>query len=112
MVAMRDIQAFVRRIAAEFKPQRIILFGSYAYGRPTEDSDVDILVVMPYRGHAARIAGQILFRTDPVFPVDILVRNRQELRQRYRLRDSFVREIMDQGKVLYEGGDGGLGRKG
>jgi len=48
MVSMRDIQAFAKRVAAEFHPQRIILFGSYARGEATADSDVDMLVVMPF----------------------------------------------------------------
>lgn len=112
MVPMKDIRAFARRIAAEFKPRRIILFGSYAYGKPNEDSDVDLLVLMPYRGHAARVAGEILFRTDPHFPVDILVRTPSEVRRRYRLEDWFIREIVDQGKVVYEARNGGVGRKG
>jgi predicted nucleotidyltransferase len=47
MVSMKDIRKFAAVIAREFRPQRIILFGSYAYGRPTEDSDVDLLVVIP-----------------------------------------------------------------
>lgn len=46
---MRVIRRYTRAIAAEFSPDKIILFGSYAYGTPHEDSDVDILVVMPAR---------------------------------------------------------------
>lgn len=49
MIAMRDILEVSGRIAADFHPQKIILFGSHAYGRPTRDSDVDLLVIMPYR---------------------------------------------------------------
>lgn len=112
MVAKREIRSLVSRIASEFKPERIILFGSYAYGRPTEDSDVDLLVLMAYQGHAARVAGEILLRTDPTFAVDILVRSPQEVRERYHMRDWFIREILDRGKVIYEAGNGGVGRKG
>lgn len=111
MVTKRDILRLVRRIAEEFKPRRIILFGSYAYGEPDENSDVDLLVLMPYSGHAARVAGAILLRTDPHFPVDILVRSPSEVRQRYRVQDWFIREIIDRGKVVYEDGNGGVGRK-
>ncbi len=49
MVAKREIRSLVSRIASEFRPERIILFGSYAYGKPNEDSDVDLLVLMPYQ---------------------------------------------------------------
>ncbi|MBL8878360.1 MAG: nucleotidyltransferase domain-containing protein [Phycisphaerales bacterium] len=112
MVSTREINAVAHRIAAEFRPDRIILFGSYAYGKPTRDSDVDLLVVMPYSGHAARMAGEILFRADPTFAVDILVRSPSELKARYRMRDWFIREIIDRGKVVYEAGNGRMGRKG
>lgn len=64
MIAMRDIQAFSEAIAREFKPRRIILFGSHARGDASEDSDVDLLVVMPYRGHPARKAAEIRSRLD------------------------------------------------
>jgi predicted nucleotidyltransferase len=109
---MHDIRAFARRIVAEFKPQRIVLFGSHAYGQPNADSDVDLLVVMPYHGHPARTAGAILTRTSPSFAVDLLVRSREELRERYRLKDWFVREIIDKGIVLYEAAHRRVGRKG
>jgi predicted nucleotidyltransferase len=49
-ISQRTISSFARQVARQFNPQKIILFGSYAYGKPTEDSDVDILVVMPFKG--------------------------------------------------------------
>jgi predicted nucleotidyltransferase len=102
MVAMRDIRRFARAIAREFKPRRIILFGSYAYGKPTEDSDVDLMVVMPHQGDYVRKAIDIRLRLDAPFPLDLLVRSAKEIRQRYRLEDWFIREIVDNGKILYE----------
>lgn len=102
MVAMRDIRAFARRIAVEFKPRRIILFGSYAYGKPTVDSDVDLMVVMPYRGHAANKAIEIRQRIDAPFALDLIVRNPREIDKRYKLEDWFIREVVDKGSVLYE----------
>ena len=61
MIEMDRIESFSNRIAQEFRPERIILFGSYAYGEPTEDSDVDLLVIMPFRGHpAAFIVSSVL----------------------------------------------------
>jgi predicted nucleotidyltransferase len=50
MVAMNAITEFSRRVAEEFSPEKIILFGSHAYGTPTEDSDVDLLVILPFEG--------------------------------------------------------------
>mgnify|MGYP001499076190 CR=1 FL=1 len=102
MVAMRDIRKFARAIAREFKPRRIILFGSYAYGKPTEDSDVDLMVVMPHQGDYIRQAIEIRSRVAAPFPLDLLVRSGREMRERYRLEDWFIREILDKGKILYE----------
>ncbi len=112
MVALKDIRAFARRIAKDFKPKRIILFGSYAYGRPTEDSDVDLLVVMAYKGHPTRHAVAILQHVQhPPFPLDLIVRSAAEMRKRYRLEDWFIREIVDKGKVLHEAPHPRIGRK-
>jgi predicted nucleotidyltransferase len=112
MVAMRDIRAFARRIAAEFKPRRIILFGSRAYGKPSRDSDVDLMVVMPYKGSALRKAGEIRSRVDAPFPLDLLVRSSSEIRQRYRLEDWFIREVVDRGRIVYEAAHRRVGRNG
>ena len=74
MIKMGRIKSLSTRIAKEFQPERIILFGSYAYGKPTRNSDVDLLVIMPFRGSSARKAAEILTRLEPKFSVDILVR--------------------------------------
>ncbi|MCC6360364.1 MAG: nucleotidyltransferase domain-containing protein [Phycisphaerales bacterium] len=109
---MKDIRAFARRIAAEFHPRRIIVFGSYAYGTPNEDSDVDILVVMRYRGHSSDAAIEIRRRIDFGHPLDLLVRSQEEIEHRYAIEDWFIREIVDKGKILYEAADETVGREG
>ena len=93
----------VRRIARKLRPEKIILFGSYAYGTPTEDSDVDLLVVMETSASATEryLAVCRLLRPRP-FPVDILVRTPQEIKRALEKGDFFVEEIVSQGKVLYE----------
>ncbi len=68
MIAMRQIRDLSRRIAGEFNPERIILFGAYASGKPAEDSDVDLLVVLPHRGLAARKSAEIRLRLRPRYP--------------------------------------------
>ena len=73
-----------------------------AYGRPTRDSDVDLLVIMPYRGRPLRLIVKILMKSDPPFPVDLIVYRPEEVRRRYREFDPLVREAIDRGKVLYE----------
>ena len=99
---MSEIRAFVRRIAEEFKPRRIILFGSYAYGKPTDTSDVDLLVEMPICGHPARTAARIMIATDPTFPVDLIVRSPSDVRRRIQLNDWFLRDVITKGKVLHD----------
>jgi uncharacterized protein len=96
------IQELSQQIAAQFSPERIILFGSHAYGEPTADSDVDLLVVMPFEGQAFRKAAEILNQISPTFSVDLLVRTAEQLDERLELGDFFLREIVTRGKVLYE----------
>jgi uncharacterized protein len=96
------IRRFAREIVERFHPEKIILFGSYAYGTPTPDSDVDLLVVMPTRNQleqAVKIDEAIEERG---FPLDLLVRTPKSLATRLRWRDSFMEEIVTHGKVLYE----------
>ena len=102
MVSMEQIQELADRIAREFKPEMIILFGSYAYGTPTPDSDVDLLVVMPYEGKACVTAAAIREVLSPDIPKDVIVRSKADLQDRLRLGDSFVREVTERGNVLYE----------
>jgi uncharacterized protein len=96
------IQELSQQIVAQFSPERIILFGSHAYGEPTADSDVDLLVVMPFEGQAFRKAAEILNQISPTFSVDLLVRTAEQLDERLELGDFFLREIVTRGKVLYE----------
>lgn len=69
MIPMRDIQSYCDGIAAAFKPRKIILFGSYAYGNPTEDSDVDVMVVMPRGAFVATSAGAFQSKCRLGFPL-------------------------------------------
>lgn len=102
MVGMDSVREMTDRIVKEFKPEQIILFGSYAYGTPTSDSDVDLLVILPFEGKAPRKSLEILNKVNPRFAVDILVRTPQQVQQRLAWNDFFLREIMEEGKVLYE----------
>jgi predicted nucleotidyltransferase len=102
MVSMKDIRAVARQIGREFRPQKVVLFGSHARGTAGEDSDVDFLIVMPVKGHPARKAAEIHFKIHPPFATDILVRSPQIIRQRLRLGDWFLEDILREGKVLYE----------
>jgi predicted nucleotidyltransferase len=100
-----QIRNLCDRIAREFNPEKIILFGSYAYGNPTSESDIDLLMVMPYSGSPLRKAAEILSRLQVWMPVDLIVRSAEDIEQRLKLGDRFMREILDRGKVMYEAAD-------
>ncbi len=102
MATLREIKDFSRRVADEFRPDRILLFGSHAHGRATKDSDVDLLVVMKHEGKSWRTATEIRRRVHPPFPLDLLVRTPEQLQQRLAMGDCFLKEITEKGMVLYE----------
>jgi predicted nucleotidyltransferase len=101
MIARKQIEEYCAAIAREFQPEKIILFGSYAYGKPTQDSDVDLLVVMHHR-KSARPSLEIRRRISAGFPVDILVRTPAEIAKRFNWGDSFTTEVLTNGRVMYE----------
>ncbi len=103
------IKGLCQRIAEAFHPEKIILFGSQAYGNPREDSDIDLLVVMPYDGDHAKAAVRILNHLSVFAPIDLLVRSPEEIRERIELGDRFMREITERGKVIYETAFAGMG---
>ena len=103
MIAWTAIERYCAAIAREFQPSRIVLFGSYAYGQPSADSDVDVLVILPHQKRA-RPSLEIRRRVSAGFPVDILVRAPEEIARRLREGDSFITEIMTKGRVVYESG--------
>ena len=94
----------IERIVSELKPEKIILFGSYAYGNPTPDSDVDLLVIMKTRAREIDryvAVSNLLYPRQ--FPVDILVKTPKEMEIEARKKGNFfMREILKKGKVLYE----------
>lgn len=94
----------IKRLVFELKPEKIILFGSYAYGNPTPDSDVDLLIVMKTRAKYIDryvVVSNVLIPRD--FPVDILVKTPKEIKDEEKKKGNFfLREILTKGKVLYE----------
>jgi predicted nucleotidyltransferase len=104
------IRRFARDVAERFKPEKIILFGSHAYGKPHADSDVDILVIMPCRNQLDQ-AVKISLSVDRKFPLDIIVRTPHNMKWRLKEGDWFLREITAKGKVLYEAPNGRMGEK-
>ncbi len=113
MVDRRKIRAFCAALAKQFHPQKVILFGSYAYGQSTPDSDVDLLVLMPKtRERGERMSVRIRQAIPRDFPLDLLVRTPTEVTRRLRWGDLFLREVMEKGQVMYEAADARVGAKG
>jgi uncharacterized protein len=110
MVSKEDIQGFVDQVVRHFQPVAVILFGSFAHGNPTEDSDVDLMVVMPHRGSGAQAATQIRLACPRSFPMDLIVRTPAQVQQSIRIGDPFLREVTSKGIVLHESRDARMGR--
>lgn len=102
-VTKQQIQWAVDRLVEALHPEKIILFGSYAYGKPTRDSDVDMLVIMESdKRWPARTSDAYRAVRDKTFPMDLIVRTPEEMAQRLNIGDFFVQEIVERGKIVYE----------
>ena len=102
MVTRQEIQATCDAIVREFAPLQVILFGSYAYGTPREDSDVDLLVVMDIpKSEFTRKAIEIRQRISYRFGLDLFVRSPEEIAYRVSYNDWFLREITEKGELLH-----------
>ncbi len=103
MVSREEILAACDDIVREFAPLQIILYGSYAYGTPTESSDVDLLVVMPVDKSEVRDREiEIKEQIPSQFNIDLLVRSPEYIAYRLSYNDWFLREVTEKGQVLYE----------
>jgi predicted nucleotidyltransferase len=110
-IPMRVIRRYARAVAERFRPDKIILFGSHAYGTPHADSDVDLLVIMPAWSKHSKVV-QIRTAFTAPFPMDLIVRTPNEMQWRLAEGDTFHTEITSKGKVLYEKGNARVGKKG
>lgn len=97
------LEEITRRLVAELQPEQIILFGSHAWGAPDEDSDVDLLVIVPHSDDkpARRAARAYRCLRGLMVPTDILVKTRAEVEHFRFVHASLESEILERGKVLY-----------
>ncbi len=102
MISESEIKKITEAIVLYFNPERIILFGSYAYGTPQESSDLDLLIVMPFEGKSIRKSLEIWSKVRPAFSCDFIVKRPDDFAKRYSLGDPLIGEAVDKGKVLYE----------
>lgn len=96
-----QIKKIVNKIARKYNPEKIILFGSYAWGKPDADSDVDLFIIKKTKNTrklAREIDGSIFPRP---FPIDILVYSSQQVENRKNMGDFFIKDILSKGRVLY-----------
>lgn len=99
----KSLRPAIRKIVQELNPEKIVLFGSYAYGSPNPHSDVDLLVVMNTKASPkdrSWAVSQLLLPRP--FPVDILVKTPWEIKKGLKTGDFFLKEILTRGKVLYD----------
>jgi uncharacterized protein len=110
MVDLTEIKAFSQQIVEKFQPERIILFGSYAYGQPTEDSDVDLLVILLCAEMPVQTAIAIRRQIKSPFPLDLIARTPEQIQQRLDMGDFFIQDIISKGRILYEANHKGVSR--
>lgn len=84
------------------KPQKVILFGSHAYGNPSKDSDVDLLFIKNTGLSPLKRYCFVSNNIDHIFPMDIMVKTPLEIRKRLAMGDPFYKEIIKKGIVLYD----------
>jgi len=98
------IDVIVKRLVSEYSPQKIILFGSYAFGRPNKDSDIDLLIIketserLPQRMDRVR---RLVTGTHPGIPFEPIILTPQEVDQRLKVGDQFIAEIIQKGELLH-----------
>jgi predicted nucleotidyltransferase len=96
----------VHRLVTALCPQKIILFGSYVYGTPSADSDVDLLVILDTQARPVDryVSVSRLLRPRP-FPLDLVVKTPEEIAQAVDRGDAFIDEVLTHGRVLYARSD-------
>ena len=112
MVTADRIIAYVDQIAENFHPYRIVLFGSYAQGTPTPDSDVDLLIIKKrWSASPLTVAGKIRVALGVPFAMDLIVRTEGQIEREMSARD-FMQSVMRKGITLYAADDQGVGSQG
>ena len=96
------LREIAQKVVRAFRPKNIILFGSYAYGKPTSDSDLDLLIVMESRDRPAERIRKVSDLFDPrPLPMDFIVLTPDEIRHRLSGFDPFLEEVLEKGQTLY-----------
>jgi len=102
MINKEDIEKIKNSIVESFNPEKIILYGSYAYGNPNNQSDIDLLIVMPFEGRSSKVVLEIWKKINSDFSIDLIIRTPDDVQRRYIEGDPLIGDAVDKGKVLYE----------
>lgn len=101
-IYQKEIQKITQQIVKNYKPEKVILFGSFAYGKPKPFSDVDLMIIKNTKKRLVDRIKEVLFMIDSNLPLDILVYTPQEFKREVKLGEFIFEDIDKQGKVLYE----------
>lgn len=101
MIQYQEIEAYAKELVAQFNPEKVVLFGSYATNEAGEDSDVDLLVIMPHSGKASRQALEIRRALSKRFPLDLVVQSPAEANRRLAAGDPFMINALKHGRMLH-----------
>jgi predicted nucleotidyltransferase len=101
-IPQEAIDYVVQQIAEKFHSLKIVLFGSYAYGEPRPESNVDLLVITDSPMKESELSFQIRKNIEYNFGIDFIVKTPGNLKRRIELGDAFLKEITNKGKVVYE----------
>ncbi|KKP79750.1 MAG: hypothetical protein A2271_00400 [Candidatus Moranbacteria bacterium RIFOXYA12_FULL_35_19] len=103
LITKEKIQEIADKIAKAYKPKKIILFGSWAWGKPNKNSDADLFIIKDENKSQIEMMREVdRILCDRDIPVDILVYKPEQLEKRKTLGDPFILKIINSGKVLYE----------
>ena len=103
IISQNKINKIVNKIAKEFRPEKIILFGSYANGKPDKNSDIDLCIIMKNVSSPYQIAYKIeKLLDDFMVPTDIVVYSQHEIEEWKNVKMAFPTIIMKTGKIVYE----------
>ena len=104
MIAQKQIEKIIEIIVDKYEPEKVILFGSYAYGHPHSDSDLDLLIVkntnLPRHKRAREIRKHLWGLTD--IPKDIIIYTQKEIDDWADVKEAFITSVVKKGKILYE----------
>lgn len=98
----KEVARLVKVLVRRYQPEKIILFGSLAYGKATEESDIDLLVIKETREPRIYRRSKALSGIPRRVPLDVLILTPEEVAFLEEKQSPFIREILTQGKVLYE----------